>query len=122
MWRPKRGSLSLAAPEQLSPLYYSDRNYYLLPDGATAQGPYQVLQQAMVARGVQAVGQVVLSKREQLVLVRPLAGLLCMTVLKYTAQVQLPEAFAAQLPPAAIAEQELKLAQTLIDSRIICSR
>ncbi len=40
-----------------------------------------------------------------------------MTVLKYAAQVRLPEAFADQLPPAQIAEQELELAQTLIDSR-----
>ena len=104
-------------PKQLSPLYYSDRNYFLLPDGATAQGPYRVLQQAMVARDVQAIGQVVLSKREQLVLVRPVEQLLCMTVLKYAAQVRLPETFADQLPPAVIAEQELELAQTLIDSR-----
>ena len=40
-----------------------------------------------------------------------------MTVLKYAAQVRLPETFADQLPPAQIAQQELELAQTLIDSR-----
>ncbi len=104
--------------QQLSPLYASDRHYYLLPDGATAEASYRVLQRAMAERGVQAIGQVVLSKREQLVLVRPLEALLCMTVLKYAAQVRLPETFADQLPPPAeIGGQELELAQTLIDSR-----
>jgi DNA end-binding protein Ku len=103
--------------QQLSPLYYSDRHYYLLPDGATAEASYRVLQRAMAERGVEAIGQVVLSKREQLVLVRPLEALLCMTVLKYAAQVRLPETFADQLPPADIPGQELELAQMLIDSR-----
>ncbi len=103
--------------EQLSPLYYSERHYYLLPDGAAAQGPYRVLQRAMAARRAEAIGQVVLSKREQLVLVRPLENLLCMTVLRYASQVRLPETFAAELPAGEIDQQELELAGRLIESR-----
>ena len=41
----------------VSPLYFTDKHYYLLPDGPTAQLPYALLVQAMLARGVQAVAQ-----------------------------------------------------------------
>ena len=41
----------------ISPLYFTEKHYYLLPDGPTAQLPYNLLVQAMLARGVQAVAQ-----------------------------------------------------------------
>ena len=88
-------------------------------DGPTAQLPYALLVQAMAARGVQAVAQGVLAKREQLILLRvDQQNLLLMTVLKYAAQVRSPAPFAEQLsaapPPAA---EERALAETLVDQR-----
>ena len=71
----------------------------------------------LAARRAEAIGQVVLSKREQLVLVRPLEKLLSMTVLRYASQVRLPETFAAELPAGEIDQQELELAGRLIESR-----
>ncbi len=103
----------------ITPLYYGEKHYYLLPDGPTAQLPYALLVRAMLARRAEAVARVVLSKREQLVLVRPLAEkLLVMTCLKYDAQVRTPEAFADHLagqPP--LAKEELALAETLVKKR-----
>ena len=103
----------------ISPLYFTDKHYYLLPDGPTAQLPYSLLVQAMGARGVQAVAQGVLAKREQLILLRvDQQNLLLMTVLKYAAQVRSPAPFAEQLsaapPPAA---EERALAEALVDQR-----
>jgi DNA end-binding protein Ku len=96
-------------------LYDAGKHYYLLPDGPTAQLPYALLVQAMRARGAEAVAQVVLSRREQLVLVRPQGDLLLMTVLKYAAQVRRPEKFAQQLSAApAISAEQRELAETLI--------
>ena len=37
----------------ISPLYFTDKHYYLLPDGPTAHLPYSLLVQAMGARHVQ---------------------------------------------------------------------
>ncbi len=101
----------------ISPLYFTDKHYYLLPDGPTAQLPYTLLVQAMGARRVQAVAQGVLAKREQLVLLRvDQENLLLMTVLKYADQVRSPAPFAEQLsaapPPAA---EERALAEALVD-------
>ena len=95
----------------ISPLYFTDKHYYLLPDGPTAQLPYALLVQAMAARGVQAVAQGVLAKREQLILLRvDQQKLLLMTVLKYAAQVRSSAPFAEQLsaaPPPAAEERAL---------------
>ena len=83
----------------ISPLYFTDKHYYLLPDGPTAQLPYTLLVQAMGARRVQAVARGVLAKREQLLLLRVNSeNLLLMMVLKYADQVRSPGIFAEQLP------------------------
>ncbi len=103
----------------ISPLYFTDKHYYLLPDGPTAQLPYTLLVQAMYARRVQAVAQGVLAKREQLILLRvgP-ENLLLMTVLKYAGQVRSPAPFAEQLLTApAPAAEERALAEALVEQR-----
>ncbi len=103
----------------ISPLYFTDKHYYLLPDGPTAQLPYTLLVQAMAARRVQALPQGVLAKREQLVLLRvDQEKLLLMTVLKYADKVRSPAPFAEQLPKAASpAAEEQALVEALVDQR-----
>ncbi len=103
----------------ISPLYFTDKHYYLLPDGPTAQLPYTLLVQAMAARRVQALAQGVLAKREQLLLLRvDQEKLLLMTVLKYADQVRSPASFVEQLPAAAPpADEERALAEALVDQR-----
>ena len=103
----------------IGPLYFTDRHYYLLPDGPTAQLPYTLLVQAMAARRVQALAQGVLAKREQLLLLRvDQEKLLLMTVLKYADQVRSPASFVEQLPAApSPAAEERALAETLVDQR-----
>ena len=99
----------------VQPIYYSDKHYYLLPDGPAGQRPYALLQQAMSDRGVQGLAQVVLARREQLVLLWPLERILCMTVLKYAAQVRSPAGFVEELTECEAAEEERALAATLVD-------
>ncbi len=102
-----------------SPLYFTDKHYYLLPDGPTAHLPYTLLVQAMGARRVQAVARGVLAKREQLLLLRVNSeNLLLMTVLKYADQVRSAAIFAEQLPAAASpAAEERALAEALVDQQ-----
>ncbi len=110
---------TFVAAGAVSPLYFTEKHSYLLPDGPAAQLPYALLVQAMAARRVQAVAQGVLAKREQLVLLRVHPEqLLLMTVLKYAAQVRPPALFAEQLPAAPPpAAEERALAETLVEQR-----
>ncbi len=68
----------------------------------------------MEQEGLCAVGRIVLYNKEQLVLVRPLENLICMTMLKYATQVKAPETFADEVKDCEIDPQEYKLAKTLI--------
>lgn len=107
---------TFVAKGKVPSLYYGEKHYYLLPDGPAAQLAYALLVQAMLSRKSEAVAQVVLSKREQLVLLRIIdRKLLVMTCLKYADQVRLPAAFSDELaavPP--VAQEELELAQALV--------
>ncbi len=103
-------------PDDIDPIYYGDRSYYLVPDGRVAQKPYAVLQRVMAERGRYAVARVVMSGRGQVVLVRPLDGLLAMTVLNYDEQVKKPAEFADDVPDVSVAAKELELAESLVDA------
>src|SRR5262245_40199600 len=78
------------APDTIDPVYFTERSYYLVPDGPVGQKPYSVICQAMEQEHRYALAQVVLSKREQLVLLRPMDGLLTMTVLSLDAEITKP--------------------------------
>jgi DNA end-binding protein Ku len=103
-------------PGDLDPIYYGDRSYYLVPDGRVAQKPYAVLQRVMAERGRYAVAQMVMSGRGQVVLVRPVEGLLAMTVLNYDEEVKKPAEFADDVPDVAVAAKEMELAESLVDA------
>jgi DNA end-binding protein Ku len=72
------------APDTLDPIHHSDTSYYLLPDGVAGEKPYALLYNIMVDEGLVCMARVVLHNKEQLVLVRPIETLLCMTVLRLT--------------------------------------
>jgi len=103
------------SPETIDPIYCSESSYYLLPEGAAGQKPYALLHQTMTRQNVCCVARVVLFNKEQLVLVRPLDKLLCMTVLKYATQVKATSAFDDERTEAKVSEAELQLAATLIE-------
>ena len=77
------------SPDTIDPMYYSGQNYYLLPDGKQGPKPYAVLQAAMKKENVVGIAQVVISNREQLVVLRPVGRLLTVSVLYYDAALDL---------------------------------
>ncbi len=101
-------------PDQLDPLYESGRVYYLLPDGAVGQKPYALIHRVMQAEGMQAVGRVVMSGREQLVLLRPAGKLLAMAALRYASQLKQPSSFEDELTEEKASEQEVQLTKQLV--------
>src|SRR5205085_3812864 len=71
----------------IDPVYFTDKTYYLTPDGAVGQKPFALIQRCLTDDELQAVGRVVLYGREELVLVRPVDHVLAMTALKYESEV-----------------------------------
>ena len=100
--------------DQIDPVYHTGKTYYLLPDGPIGQKPYALIHQCMLDAGIHGVGQVVLSSREQLVLVRPVGKLLAMTALAYDTEVKKPESFEDELVESSMVPQELDLTKQLM--------
>ncbi len=107
---------SFVAPESIDPLYQSGRTFFLVPDGPAGQKPYLLLHQIMKEKHREAVASIILSGHEEVVLVRPLDRLLCMTVLYLENQIKKTTDFEDELGAANISAQELKLAGTLVDA------
>jgi DNA end-binding protein Ku len=103
-------------PESLDAAYYTDRTYYLVPDGKAGQKPYAVLQKVMAEEERQAVATMVLSGKEQVVLIRPVENLLALTVLNYDAHLKKPSMFADEVPEVSVAADEVKLAKSLVET------
>lgn len=107
------------APESVDPIYHAGRTYYLLPDGPAGGKAYALLHRGMVDGGVHGIAQVVLSGREQLVLLRPVDDVLAMTVLQVEKRVKGVGEFSAELSEQEMTKEELALASTLIQASTI---
>jgi DNA end-binding protein Ku len=101
-------------PEALDPVYLMGKNYFLVPEGPVGQKAYQVIYQGMVDSGRNAIAQVVMHGKEQLVMLRPHEGLLVMSVLNFANQVSSASAFDDEISKGPIDNQELQLVNTLI--------
>src|SRR5688572_22999933 len=88
---------AVVSQHTIDPIYFTDKTYYLTPDGAVGQKPYALIQQCLADEELQAVGRAVLFGREELVLVRPVDRLLALTALKYEAEVSHPSALHEEL-------------------------
>ena len=103
-------------PDAVDPLYFDGRMYYLLPDGAGAEESYAVVAEAMEREEKVGVGQVVFSGKDQIVLIRPLDGVLHMAMLNYKAEIRSPESMKVALHKPKGMLRKVQLAQTLIRS------
>jgi DNA end-binding protein Ku len=100
----------------IDPLYFTDKTYYLTPDGAVGQKPFALIQKCLADDELQAVGRVVLYGREELVLVRPVNHVMAMTALKFESEVAHAEALDEEVEKADTSAGELKLTRQLLDA------
>jgi DNA end-binding protein Ku len=103
-------------PKDLDPLYYTERSYYLAPDGKIGEKPYAVLHRVMEEEGRQAIAMMIFTGREEPVLIRPLGKLLVATVLSYQTQIKKPEAFEDQVGEVETTKEEEQLARMLVEA------
>src|SRR5487761_1378161 len=95
--------------DAIDPFYYSGSNYYLLPDGGAADKPYRVLGEAMKQEKRCALGQVVISGRQELALVRPVETVLTMSLLNCTSPGKPIADFAEEVGEGRVSADELRL-------------
>jgi DNA end-binding protein Ku len=102
------------ADDTVDPMYFSGRTYYLLPDGPVGQKPYALLREAMGEGGVVGIAHMIIAGRDNLVLLRPMEGMITANVLQHAAKVKAPTAFKDELVETAISKEEQELARTLV--------
>jgi DNA end-binding protein Ku len=104
------------SPDQIDPIYFEGRSYYLLPDGAAGAKPYAVMHEALMQEDRYGIAKAVFSGKDQLVLLRPMQGLLVLTMLAYESQVKPAGDFREELGETTVTPEELRLAKTLIEA------
>jgi DNA end-binding protein Ku len=105
---------AIVAQDAIDPVYFTDKTYYLLPDGKVGQRPYALIQKCLADDQMQAVGQVVLYGREELVVVRPVDRVLEMTALKYEQEVTDASGLEEELETPELKKEEIDLTKTLL--------
>lgn len=104
--------------DAVDPIYLSGRTYYLVPDGPVGQKAYNLIRHAMDEGSLHAVAQIVLSNKEQIVLVRPMDGVLAMSVLEYKSQVKEPSSVEDEIVETELSKPELDLTKQLIEGML----
>jgi DNA end-binding protein Ku len=104
---------AFVSPETVDPLYFDGRMYYLLPAGSGAEESYAVIMTAMEQEKRYAIGRVVFSGKDQIVLVRPVDGVLHMAMLNFHAEIR-PAAKVAAGLKSSVDSRQSKLARTLV--------
>ena len=105
---------SFIGKDTVDPLYFDGRMYYLIPADNGAHEAYGILRTAMENEERYAIGQIVLSGKEQLALIRPVGPLLQMAMLNFDAEIRSPESFHRQIKKPTSTSRQLNLAQTLV--------
>jgi DNA end-binding protein Ku len=100
--------------DEVDPVYY-DRTYYVMPQ-ETANKPYALLLEALKETGKAAVGKLVLSSKEHLVLLRPSGDALAIELLFYPEDVRPKDEIEDIVHDTKVAKPELDMAKQLVES------
>jgi len=100
---------------KLDDRFLTERSYFLVPDGTIAQKAYTLVRKTLEEGQLRAIAEVILSNREQHVVVRPLGKLLMMTVLQHQQELKKPEAYESEVSDVEITKPEMQLTKQLVD-------
>ena len=105
--------------DEIDAIYQAGKTYYLLPDGVAGDKPYALLNKVMADNEVVGVAQIVISGREQLVILRAVDELLVISILHTAKRIKALDSFLEELQDVEVTKNEVKLTQTLIDASMI---
>jgi DNA end-binding protein Ku len=107
---------AFVSPDEMDPIYFDGRMYYLSPDGEHSREPYAVFLAALKHQNRWGVGQVIFSGKQQLVVVRPYEGALHMALLNFAAEIREPTDAVAAVATVSSTDKKVRLAEQLIES------
>jgi DNA end-binding protein Ku len=102
---------------QIDKRYY-DQPYYIVPNDEIGVEAFAVIREAMVGKGVTALGRVVMNKRERVIALEPHGKGLIGTSLHYPYEVRKSDDYFDDIPDVKIAPDMLKLAQHIVDQKM----
>jgi len=97
---------------------YFDTPYYITPNDPVGQEAFAVIREAMLSKGLAALGRIVLSKRERVIALEPYERGLIGTTLRYPSEVRDATNYFADIPDLTPAPELLRLAAQILDSKL----
>jgi DNA end-binding protein Ku len=96
---------------------YVDSPYYLVPENKVALEAFAVIRDAMLGKGMVALGRVVLSKRERVIMLQPRGKGLLGATLRYPYEVRDEEIYFGDIGDIKIPKDMLALAEHILESK-----
>jgi DNA end-binding protein Ku len=96
---------------------YIDSPYYLTPENKVALEAFAVIRDAMRGKSMAALGRVVLSKRERVIMLQPWGKGLLGTTLRYPYEVRNEEIYFDGIGEVKIAKDMIALAEHILESK-----
>jgi DNA end-binding protein Ku len=96
---------------------YLDSPYYIAPTDQVGQEAFAVIREAMRGKDMVALGRVVLSKRERVVMLQPWDTGLMGTTLRYPYEVRDSRDYFGDIPSVTVPDEMLKLAEHILDTK-----
>ncbi len=96
---------------------YIDSPYYLVPENKVALEAFAVIRDAMLGKGMVALGRVVLSKRERVIMLQPRGKGLLGATLRYPYEVRDEGIYFGDIGEVQIPKDMLALAEHILESK-----
>ena len=96
---------------------YFDSTYYVTPNDQVGQEAFAVIREAMRGKEMVALGRVVLSKRERVIMLQPWDKGLMGTTLRYAYEVRPASEYFDEIPDVKVAGEMLKLAEHILETK-----
>ena len=104
-------------PRQQIDQRYLNSPYYLTPDDRVGQEAFAVIREAIRGKGMVALGRVVLSKRERVIMLEPCDKGLVATTLRYPSDIRDAREYFDIIPSVELEPDMLKLAEQILKSK-----
>jgi DNA end-binding protein Ku len=96
---------------------YLENPYYIVPNDQVGQDAFAVIREAMRDKGMAALGRVVLSKRERVIMLQPWdRGLMGMT-LRYAYELRDSKDYFDEIPEMKVPKEMLQLAEHILETK-----
>jgi len=96
---------------------YLDSPYYITPNGQVGEEAFAVIREAMRGKHMVALGRVVLSKRERVIMLEPWDKGLIATTLRYPYEIRDAKEYFADISDLTVEPGMLKLAEHILQSK-----